>query len=80
MENLFGKTLSELTEMLVAWGMPKFRGKQLADWMYKKSITDFNAMQNLKISAEFRRWRRGGNGAYAAAIWQQHLCILAGRL
>lgn len=47
MENLFGKTLQELTEMLVAWGMPKFRGKQLADWMYKKSITDFNAMQNL---------------------------------
>lgn len=47
MENLFGKTLPELTELVLSMGLPKFRGKQLADWMYKKSITAFDDMQNL---------------------------------
>lgn len=47
MENLFGKTLPELTELVVSMGLPKFRGKQLADWLYKKSVTDFGDMQNL---------------------------------
>jgi 23S rRNA (adenine2503-C2)-methyltransferase len=50
MVNIFGKTLEELTELLTEWGLPKFRGKQLADWMYKKSVTDFNEMQNLPKS------------------------------
>jgi len=58
MINIFGKTLEELNELLMEWGLPKFRGKQLADWMYKKSVTDFNDMQNLpknmreKLAAE----------------------------
>lgn len=47
MINIFGKTLEELTGLTVEWGLPKFRGKQLAEWMYKKSVTDFNDMQNL---------------------------------
>ncbi|MBQ5822497.1 MAG: radical SAM protein [Selenomonadaceae bacterium] len=47
MENIFGRTLPELTELAVSLGMPKFRGKQLAEWLYKKSVTDFAAMQNL---------------------------------
>lgn len=47
MINIFGKTLAEITELLTEWGLPKFRGKQLADWMYRKSVTDFNAMHNL---------------------------------
>ncbi|WP_295917011.1 23S rRNA (adenine(2503)-C(2))-methyltransferase RlmN [Anaerovibrio lipolyticus] len=50
MVNIFGKTLKELTELLTEWGLPKFRSKQLADWMYRKSITDFNDMQNLPKS------------------------------
>ena len=45
--NIFGQTLPELTELVTGWGLPKFRGKQLAEWMYKKSITDFSQMQNL---------------------------------
>lgn len=47
MENIFGKTLPELTDMLLEWGLPKFRGRQLAEWMYRKSITDFSQMRNL---------------------------------
>lgn len=47
MEKLFGKTLPELTELVLSMGLPKFRGKQLADWIYKKSVTGFDDMQNL---------------------------------
>lgn len=45
--NLFGMTLEELTALLEAWKMPKFRGKQVADWLYRKSVTDFSDMTNL---------------------------------
>ena len=47
LENIFGKTLLELTEMVVASGLPKFRGRQIAEWMYKKGVRDFSQMKNL---------------------------------
>ena len=47
MENIFGKNLAELTELVLGLGLPKFRGKQLAEWLYKRSVTDFQQMQNL---------------------------------
>ena len=47
MENIFGRTLPELTELAVSLGMPTFRGKQLAEWLYKQSVQDFAAMRNL---------------------------------
>ena len=47
MENIFGKNLAELTELVLGLGLPKFRGKQLAEWLYKRSATDFQQMQNL---------------------------------
>ena len=43
----FGKNLAELTELVLGLGLPKFRGKQLAEWLYKRSVTDFQQMQNL---------------------------------
>ncbi|MCR5177314.1 MAG: 23S rRNA (adenine(2503)-C(2))-methyltransferase RlmN [Anaerovibrio sp.] len=49
MINIFGQTLPEMTEMLMEWGFPKFRGKQLADWMYGRSVTDFSVMNNLPL-------------------------------
>ena len=47
MENIFGKDLSQITDMVTGWGLPKFRGKQLAEWLYKKSAISFQDMQNL---------------------------------
>ena len=44
---LFGKTLSELTELVVELGLPKFTGKQLADWLYQKEIDSIADMSNL---------------------------------
>ena len=48
---LFGKTLSELAELAVGLGLPKFTGKQLADWLYKKEIDTIADMSNLSKKA-----------------------------
>lgn len=48
---LFGKTLAELTGLVVELGLPKFTGKQLADWLYKKEICSISEMSNLSKKA-----------------------------
>jgi 23S rRNA (adenine2503-C2)-methyltransferase len=47
MEALFGKTLDELTALAVEIGLPKFTGKQLAEWLYQKDIRSIDEMTNL---------------------------------
>ena len=51
MESLFGKTLSELQELVLELGLPKFTAKQIADWMYKKQIRSIAEMTNLSKKA-----------------------------
>lgn len=46
-EKLFGKTLEELQEIVLAEGMQKFVAKQMADWLYKKGVTSVDEMRNL---------------------------------
>lgn len=46
-EKLFGKTLNELQAIVQQEGLPKFAGKQLAEWLYHKHATSFEAMTNL---------------------------------
>ena len=48
-EWLFGKTLSELTEIVTALGMPRFTATQLAAWLYKKGVTEIDQMTNLSL-------------------------------
>lgn len=47
MEALFGKTLDELTALVVELGLPKFTGKQLSEWLYQKDISSIDEMTNL---------------------------------
>ena len=47
MEALFGKTLDELTALAVELGLPRFTGKQLAEWLYQKDIRSIDEMTNL---------------------------------
>lgn len=47
LENLFGKTLHELEIVTSAMGMPRFSAKQIADWLYKKHISDISEMTNI---------------------------------
>jgi 23S rRNA (adenine2503-C2)-methyltransferase len=48
---LFGKSLSELQEISLSLGLPKFTGKQIADWLYKKEISSIEEMTNLSKKA-----------------------------
>ena len=50
-DQLFGKDLNELQEISLALGLPKFTGKQLADWFYKKEISSIDEMSNLSKKA-----------------------------
>lgn len=47
--NLFDLTPTEVEQSVVAMGLPKFRGKQLLDWVYAKGVGDPQAMTNLSI-------------------------------
>ena len=49
METLLGKTLSELQDLALRIGLPKFAGKQLAEWLYVRRVTDFDAMTNISL-------------------------------
>ena len=46
-QDIFGLTIEELQEVLVAKGLKKFRAKQIFQWLYQKSVFDFAAMHNL---------------------------------
>jgi 23S rRNA (adenine2503-C2)-methyltransferase len=46
-DQLFGKNLIELQELSLALGLPRFTGKQLADWLYKKEVSSIDEMSNL---------------------------------
>lgn len=50
-EALFGKTLSELQELVLEMGLPKFTAKQLTDWLYKKEVSSIEEMTNLSKKA-----------------------------
>jgi 23S rRNA (adenine2503-C2)-methyltransferase len=50
-ETLFGKDLNELEEISLALGLPKYTGKQLAGWLYKKNISSIDEMSNLSKNA-----------------------------
>ncbi|HAH22856.1 MAG TPA: 23S rRNA (adenine(2503)-C(2))-methyltransferase RlmN [Prolixibacteraceae bacterium] len=48
---LFGKTLNELTALALELGLPKFTGKQMAEWLYQKDIASIEEMTNLSKKA-----------------------------
>jgi 23S rRNA (adenine2503-C2)-methyltransferase len=37
----------ELSNLLAEWGEPAYRAKQIADWMYQKRVSSFEAMTDL---------------------------------
>ena len=51
MEALFGKTLNELTALAIELGLPKFTGKQMAEWLYQKDVSSIDEMTNLSKKA-----------------------------
>jgi 23S rRNA (adenine2503-C2)-methyltransferase len=48
-EPLFGKTLDELKEIVRTNKLPSFAAKQIAEWLYKKSVSEISEMTNLSL-------------------------------
>lgn len=46
-DQLFGKDLIELQQICLELGLPKYTGKQIAEWLYQKEITSIDQMSNL---------------------------------
>ncbi len=44
-----GMTLPEITNSVVELGLPKFTGKQIADWVYLKKATSIDEMTNISL-------------------------------
>ena len=49
MEVLLGKTLEELQVVAQEVGLPRFAGKQLAEWIYVRRATSFDEMTNISL-------------------------------
>ena len=50
MVNLLGMTLAQLQELCADLGFPRFRAKQLCDWLYKQRVDNIDAMTNLSLA------------------------------
>lgn len=48
--HLLGQTLDELQDIALSCGLPKFAGKQIADWIYKKKATSIDEMTNISLT------------------------------
>lgn len=49
-KHLLGLTLDELREVALGCGLPKFAGKQIADWIYVKRVKSIDEMTNISIA------------------------------
>ena len=50
----YGLTAAEVDAAVAAWGWPKFRGKQIRDWVYVKGVSDPAGMTNLSVADRAR--------------------------
>lgn len=61
---IYNETFESLQESMVAAGQPKFRAKQVLDWLYKQKVTDWEAMTNLPKA--LRSWLAGNYTLFPA--------------
>jgi 23S rRNA (adenine2503-C2)-methyltransferase len=71
MDILLGKTLEELQAVAQEVGLPRFAGKQLAEWIYVRRATSFDEMTNISLKgreALKARYTIGRHAPVAEAI------------
>lgn len=51
---LLGLSLDELTDLALSLGMPRFTGKQLAEWLYQKRVEHIDEMTNISKANRVR--------------------------
>jgi len=47
MINLYALSRAELEDLVTSWGQPRYRAKQLWNWLYEQRVSSFDAMTNL---------------------------------
>jgi len=57
--HFFNLSLDELTELFAQWGMPRFRAKQVCQWVYQHHVIDPAAMSNLSKADRQNEHRYG---------------------
>ncbi len=70
MIDLYSLSLDELTDLLGTWGEPRFRAKQVWDWVYDKRVTTFDTMRNLPSTLRERLATETRIGAMTLAAEQ----------
>ena len=71
MDILLGKTLEELQAVAQEVGLPRFAGKQLAEWIYVRRATSFDEMTNISLKgreALKERYTIGRHAPVAEAV------------
>ena len=48
MESIYNKSFNDLEEYFVSINEKKFKASQVYEWLYKKRVTSFGDMSNLK--------------------------------
>lgn len=61
--NLHTIPLEELEEIITSWGHPKYRAKQIQNWVRVQGVTDIQEMNNLpkKLKADLERFASVGS-------------------
>src|SRR5690349_21585825 len=54
MINLYTLTQNEVADLIVGWGEPRFRAKQLWSWLYENRVSSLDAMTNLSKNLRAR--------------------------
>jgi 23S rRNA (adenine2503-C2)-methyltransferase len=55
--DLFGMTADEISAAVAPYGLEKYRGRQIAAWLYQRQARDFAVMTDLP-KGRGRPWRR----------------------
>ena len=69
-KKLMGMTLAELQQVAAYVGLPGYTAKQMADWLYKKHVTEVSEMTNVALAKRSALAERYEVGAYSPAMAQ----------
>ena len=70
-KKLMGMTLAELQQVAAEVGLPGYTAKQMADWLYKKHVTEVSEMTNVALAKRLALAERYEVGAYSPAMAQR---------
>ena len=71
MEYLFGKTLEECQQVMAEYGEPKYRGKQLHQWLYEKKVKSLDECTNLPAALR-EKMKEDYDIGHGKIVMEQH--------